>query len=420
MKKILGLILCLFISGLSINTVKAEENWGLNAPYAYVYNVSTHQTLYSKNGDQKIYPASMTKVMTALVAIENMENLDTVITIKSYDLEGLWEAGASVANFEVGEKVSYRDLIHGIILPSGADACRATARVLFGSEEAMVEKMNEKAEELGLTGTHFVNTTGLHDDNHYTTVHDMAMITKEALKSDFFREVFSKRTYNTETENHFMAASILKVRWNKGISIDHIVGCKTGYTDTSKSCLTALVNSQDQDIICVFAKEEGSGEYVADAKTVMNHCNNYYKVETIANKDDTIETIEVKDGVKETYDIQLNEDVKVFIKNSDSTDNYSIVYDGVKEVIAPTTVDEKLGIIEVLDGDEVLYEMTVTMEESIDATDFAKFCRFVMDNIIYIIIAIIAFVIIGANVARWLYRRHRRKLRRKKMRSSRR
>lgn len=419
-KKVMGLILCLFISGLSINTVNAEENWGISAPYAYVYNVTTNQNLYRKNGDEKIYPASMTKVMTALVAIENMENLDTVITIEEYDLEGLWEAGASVANFEVGERVSYRDLVHGIILPSGADACRATARVLFGSEEAMVEQMNEKAQELGLTGTHFVNTTGLHDDNHYTTVHDMAIMTKEALKSDFFREVFSKRTYNTETENHFMAASILKVRWNKGISIDHIVGCKTGYTDNSKSCLTALVNSQNQDIICVFAKEKGSGDYVADAKTVINHCNNNYKIELLGKKDDIIETIEIKDGVKETYDIKLTEDIKVFIKNDEIADNYKVTYDGVKEVEAPTTVDEKLGTIQVIDGEEVLYETTVKMKESIDATDFAKFCRFMINNILYIIVGLIAFVIIGANVARWIYRQKRRKARmRRRMRSSR-
>lgn len=410
-KKIIGLTICIFISGLSISNVHAEEDWGLNAPYAYVYDVTTNQTLYSKNGDSKIYPASMTKVMTALVALENIKDLSEVVTIKDYDQEGLWEAGASTANLKVGEKVTYRDLMYCIILPSGADACRAVARSLFGSEEKMAEAMNNKAKELGLENTHFVNTSGLHDDNHYTTVHDMAIMTKTALKNDFFKQVFSTRTYKTETTQHFMAATILKLRWNKHLKIDHIVGCKTGYTSNSKSCLTALVNSQKQDIVCVFAKESGSANYVADAQKVIDYCDKNYKTVTIGKKGEAIETIEVKDGVKDQYDIQLPSNVNVFMNDSTSQDEYSITYQGVKEVIAPTKKKDKLGKIEVKQNDTLLYEINVSMNEEIEATDFAKICRFLIDNIIYIILGMIVFLIILAYFIRWRIRVKRRKAR---------
>lgn len=411
-KKIISIILCLLISVISISSVNAVS-WGLEAPYAYVYNNTTKQVLYSKNGDAKIYPASMTKVMTALLALEKMDNLDTVVTIDKYDLEGLWERGASVANFEVGEKVTYRDLIHGIILPSGADACRAVARVLFGTEEAMAKAMTERAKELGCTNTNFVNTSGLHEENHYTTVKEMAIMTEKALENEFFKKVFSTRTYRTETEEHYMAATILKYRWKTGTNIDHIVGCKTGYTDDSRSCLTALVNSQGQDIICVFAKESGSGAYVADAKVAMNHCNNNYKVESIAKLGDVIDTIKIKDGVKESYDIKLKQDANIFLENGENKDKYTVTYTGVEEVIAPTTVDEKLGTIQVKDGDNILYELDVLMDESIDATDWAKFVRFVSANIIWIILGLIALFVFGIFAARFIYRKYRRYKRRK-------
>lgn len=411
-KKLMSLFLSILIVVVSVCDTGAAS-WGIEAPYAYVYNYTTGQELYSKNGDEKIYPASMTKVMTALLALEKMDNLDTVITIEEYDLQGLWERQATVANFEVGEKVSYRDLVHGIILPSGADACRAAARVLFGSEEAMAEAMTKRAKELGCTNTHFVNTSGLHENDHYTTVKDMAIITKEALKNDFFREVFSKRTYRTETEDRYMAASILKFKWKSGTSIDHIVGCKTGYTDNSKSCLTALVNSQGQDIICVFAQEDGSSAYVADAKVVINHCNNNYKLKALNKQGDVIDTIKIKDGVKESYEIKLSEDANIFLENNENIDRYTVTYKGVKEVVAPTVINDKLGTIQVKDGDTLLYEMNVVMEESIEATDFAKFVRFVLANILWIILSIIIILIAGLFIARFMYRKYRKFQRRK-------
>ena len=133
-----------------------------------------------------MYPASMTKVMTVILALELMDDMKKTTVITQSDIDTVWETGASSANFEVGETVTYEDLLYGAILPSGADATRALANNLCGSQEAFVDKMNELAQKLNLKDTHFVNTTGIHDENHYTTVHDMALIVQYAIQNEDF------------------------------------------------------------------------------------------------------------------------------------------------------------------------------------------------------------------------------------------
>ena len=370
------LVFFLLLTLVPVHNVEAAE-LTLNAPYAYIYDTTTNQELYAKNAHKKIYPASMTKVMTALVALDHIENLDEIVTIKKYDLKGLWEAGASTANLEVGEKVTYLDLLHGIILPSGADACRAMSRLLFGSEEKMAEQMNKKAKELGLKNTHFVNTSGLHDDNHYTTAYDMAMITKEALKNKTFKKIFSTRSYRTSTTNHYMAASILKLHWRSHLDISHIVGCKTGYTSNSKSCLTCLVKSQKNDIVCVFAKENGSGKYIEDSKTVINYLNKNYHPITILNKEEKIYEVNIVDGEKDTYEFYSPRTVQYFMHNSVNKEEFTVEYVEETRAIAPIEAPLDIGKIQIKYKDEVLDEMTVTIDENIDATKEAKRRRFI-------------------------------------------
>ncbi len=403
------IVICIFASTCTLQQVKAES-WGIVSPYAYVFNSTTGQVLYSKNENTRVYPASTTKVMTTLVALERMTDLTQTTTVQETDLEGLWEAGASVANFEVGEKVTYKDLIYGIILPSGADACRVTARVLFGSEENMVEAMNQKASDLGLKNTHFVNTTGLHDDNHYSSAHDMAIITQEALKYEIFQEVFSTRYYYTELNDRYMAATILKFHWNTRVDITHIIGCKTGYTSQAKSCLTALIkNNQDQNIICTFMKEESSSAYVSDARAVMNHCNQSLSETTLYSQNDEVESIEIKDGVKNTYTIKVPENITLYLENGEGIEDYSLEYDGDKEITAPVEKDTELGQINLKYNDQIIKSYTAVIDENIDVTVFAKVIRFIAHNIIFIILGIILFLVALAHFIRWRIRVRRRK-----------
>lgn len=386
----MGIVVFIFIGAFQMNPVYAN-GLSVASPYAYVYDMTTDQVLYEKNANHKIYPASMTKVMTALVALDQLDEkkLSQVEVMKKYDFEGLWEAGASTANLEVGEKVTYLDLLYGIILPSGADACRATARLLFGSEEKMAEAMNAKAKELGLKNTHFVNTTGLHDDNHYTTVKDMGIITKTALQNPTFKTIFTSRSYRTSTTNHYMAASILKLYWRTHMGISHIIGCKTGYTDHSKSCLTSLVQSQKNDLICVFAKAKNSQEYVNDAKNIVNYYNKNYETVVPYKENDLVTKIQIEDGVQTSYDIVLPQDVQFYMSKGTNKKDFRIEYMGKTVVEAPTKKGEELGKLVVSFKDKEMKSMTVSMNQNIDATSWAKFSRFVQKNIVMISISIV-------------------------------
>ena len=152
--------------------------WGLeiNSSNAILYNLNDGEVLMEKQADEKVKIASLTKIMTALVAIENIDNLNKVVKIPEEGLVGLVEANASVAGFKVNDEVTYLDLLYGVLLPSGADAVQTLAYYIAGGNDEFVKLMNDKAKELGLNDTHFSNPTGLNSDNHYSSVRDMGLI----------------------------------------------------------------------------------------------------------------------------------------------------------------------------------------------------------------------------------------------------
>lgn len=193
MKKFLLLILCSFFGILNVGAIELN----LYSDNAIIYNYDLEEVIYEKNADEVISVASLTKIMSTIVLIENINDLDTTVVLNSSHFKGLIEKNASLAGFYIGQKVTYRDLIYGTMLPSGAEAVQTLAIEVFGSNEKLVEKMNEKTLALNLTNTHFVNPFGLDDDGHYSTVKDIATILKYALKNDFFKEVYTTRKYLT-------------------------------------------------------------------------------------------------------------------------------------------------------------------------------------------------------------------------------
>ena len=198
--------------------------------------------LEDRDGDAKMYPASMTKVMTLIVAYENAVSLDDTFTMTAEITDPLFKENASVAGFAVGEVITVRDMIYGLILPSGGDAAMGLAMKIAGSEEAFVALMNKKVAELGLVGTHFMNATGLHDDNHYSTCHDIALILEYAVKDDFMRTVLSSYKYTTsKTAEHpegiELTSTVFSRMYGNESECVFILGGKTGYTLEAKNCL---------------------------------------------------------------------------------------------------------------------------------------------------------------------------------------
>lgn len=251
----------------------------LTSQDAILQDLSSGSLLGEKNSQRRVYPASLTKIMTAVLALEIIPDLDDTMTLPTDIFSDLYAQNASMAGFEPGEEVRYKDLLYGVLLPSGAECCLAFADSIAGSETAFVQLMNEKAQDLGMESTHFTNSTGLHDENHYSTVKDISTLLKYALQNDEFREVFTSSKYSTEPTNLHpngmtLESTLFKNLDQSEISGGKILGGKTGYTQEAGLCLASLALVNNKEYILVTAAAEGTHQTnqfnILDALTVYS------------------------------------------------------------------------------------------------------------------------------------------------------
>lgn len=247
----------------------------LDSPYAVLLDGESGGVIASKKGEEKIFPASMVKIMTVWTAIEQIKNPDTTVAM-SYDYyDTLYEQDASRAGFEPGEEAVIRDLLYGALLPSGAECCMELAIQASGSEPAFVDQMNQKAEKLGLIQTHFTNCTGLHSDDQYSTVTEIGRILQEALKNKTFYEVFTTKSYTVQpTQAHpdgfTFESSMFKNMESPAVIGGEIKGGKTGYTDNAGHCLASMAVIGNRKYILVTAG------WAADPATTLYHINDAF------------------------------------------------------------------------------------------------------------------------------------------------
>ena len=231
----------------------------LYSEHAILIDLETNTVIAEKDPDAKIYPASMTKVMTALVACEQITDWDATFTMTQAIIDPLFLSDATMAGFVNGEEVSMTDLVYGALLPSGAEATEALAQTIAGSTEGFVALMNEKAAELGLTNTHFVNDSGLHDENHYTTVREMAVILEAAMANERCRAALSAVSYTSAptTQNPEGVAMINKFLYRIGqyeLGDAAVEGAKTGFTSQAMNCCASFgIAANGKPVVCVTA-----------------------------------------------------------------------------------------------------------------------------------------------------------------------
>ena len=218
-------------------------------------------------------------MMSAIVAIENLPDLHKEIKLTSSTFEGLYDANAAMAGFQPGEKVRAIDLLYGVLLPSGAESCIGLADLIAGSEQDFVRMMNQKAADLGMNNTHFANATGLHNENHYTTVKDLAVLLSYALQNDTFREIFTSSRHSTRSTNIHpdgitFYSTIYEELSNASITRGQILGGKTGYTREAGLCLASFAKVGKQEYILITAGAKGDRHskqnHIIDALTVYN------------------------------------------------------------------------------------------------------------------------------------------------------
>ena len=235
----------------------------LYSPYAVLLDRVSGEILAERGSGERIYPASMTKIMTVILAIENTEDLNEKVVVPRDIFEKLYEENASLAGFLPGETVRKKDLLYGAMLPSGAECCIALADLIDGSEEGFADRMNEKAEELGLEQTHFQNSTGLHDPEHYSSVGDIAALLRYALKNETFYEIFTSSRYSMppsdlHPDGVTFYSTLSESLESAEVTGGRILGGKTGYTDEAGLCLASLAEVGGREYILVTAKADGT------------------------------------------------------------------------------------------------------------------------------------------------------------------
>jgi D-alanyl-D-alanine carboxypeptidase (penicillin-binding protein 5/6) len=247
-------------------TVTLDNNF-ISSRNAIMVNVQTGEVVCQLAPDEKIFPASLTKIMTVIVACELIEDMNETVTLSKTVLYPLNNAGASMAYFKANNPITMIDLLYGALLPSGADACIGLALGLAGTEEAFVAKMNEKAAELGCKGTHFTNASGLHGENHYSTVRDLAAMLRYLSGNQTLKSILSTKKYvpSAPIDN---SDGTLYCRWSGSLSgreseYAKMFAAKTGYTPEAGQCLASISKTAEGDeyvLVTVNAKAEVSGD----------------------------------------------------------------------------------------------------------------------------------------------------------------
>lgn len=247
----------------------------LNSEYAILVSLSDNSVIASKAADERMYPASMTKIMTVIVACENITDMWDTFTITTDIRYPLDATGASMAYFAINQPIYLIDLIYGAWLPSGADATTALAVKIAGSEAAFVDMMNAKAAEIGCDNTHFTNTTGLHDQNHYSTVRDMATIMSYAVNNPLIKTVTRAKSYEThaklEKQENKLYATWNNTLVNMSGSYSFFMGAKTGYEDAAGSCMASLIKDKNgNEYVTITGKATYSGSYSGRQNTFID------------------------------------------------------------------------------------------------------------------------------------------------------
>ena len=265
-----------WVANLRNPAVQELDLSGINSPYAVLMQARSGKVIGEIQGTERMYPASLTKIMTAIVAIEELGNLDQEITLTNEMVAGLYAQDASQAGFQPGENVRAIDLLYGVMLPSGAECCIALADTIAGSEAGFVELMNAKAEKLKMMGTHFMDSTGLHDPEHYSTAEDMAVLLRYALKNDTFREIIESPWHSTPGTNIHpdgitYYSTMFKNLSSTAVTDGEIKGGKTGFTSAAGCCLASFAQIGGTEYILVTAGAmQGGTPHINDAVTVYN------------------------------------------------------------------------------------------------------------------------------------------------------
>ncbi len=331
----------------------------VSAASAIVMDAKTGRILYQKNIHQKMPIASTTKIMTALVALEKSDPNEIVkIPRQAVGIEG------SSIYLGYDEKIKMEDLLYGLMLCSGNDAAVAIAAHVGGSVEKFVELMNQRARELGALNTNFMNPHGLHHDQHYSTAYDLALISRQALQWEEFKEISKTKLWVAEREGY-------KHFYNKNRTVSEYEGgdgVKIGYTRAAGRCLVASATRNGMQLICVVLND---GNWFQDAYRLLDAAFEKYKPYPVLKKDIGLKTIFVKNGEKTATKIVSAEDVQIPL-TEEEVSKVNVLLETDEMVEAPVSRGERIGKAKIYLDDTLLYTTELLTREDISAQTAEK------------------------------------------------
>lgn len=361
MKKIIILIFSLL---LFIGQINAQEDLAPNSKSAILIEQTTGKVLFEKNVNEKLAPASMTKVMSMLLIMEAIDSEKINMTDKVTISENASSMGGSQVFLEAGEVYTVEELLKGIAIASGNDAVVAMAEKVAGSTEAFVKMMNNRAKELGLTNTNFVNPHGLDEENHYTTAQDMAIIAKELLN-------YSKILEFTSIYEYYMPKPDGSTTWlvntNRLVRFyDGVDGLKTGFTSGAGYCLTATAKKSDLRLISVVMGVETADQRSSDTVNLLDYGFNTYKLKVILTQKQELGQVRILNGKQEYGTVVLLNDATELLKVTDEENKYTFNTLVNQKIKAPVKNGDIIGTVEIIDNEgRIVMESEITIKENI-------------------------------------------------------
>lgn len=348
----------------------------ISAGAAILIDSSSEKLLYSKNENEKMYPASTTKILTAILVIENC-NLDDIVTVP-YEAISSIPSGYSVAALQSGEQFTVEQLLKVMLVHSANDAANVLAYHVSGSIDAFATLMNNKVADLGLTNTHFTNPSGMHDENHYSTAYDLAIIMKYCMKNSTFRSLsslkhciipstnkYDERVFNTT--NELLTASNYYYKY--------AIAGKTGYTTQAKNCLVSVSNKDNLELICVVLSvglypNNISAKFV-DTKALFDYGYNNYTIRKLREKNAIATQIEIGNATKETrnLDVLISDDIIALVSQNDLETEFDPEIEIYNNLFAPIPQGKVVGKI-TYNIDGIKYSSDLIASHNVELSSF--------------------------------------------------
>lgn len=412
MRKRILLILMFFILCIPKNIFATFEDLNINAKYYGVYMSNNLDALYESNSDQKVPIASITKIMTAIVCIDNIQDLSQTVKVNLAEVQKYYNDEYSVAGLRDSQEISYYDLIATMLIPSGADSAACIAINVFGDYSKFIEAMNEKAKEIGMNSTSFANPIGADDPNNYSTVYDVALMMKYALDNDIIKDLMSRYEYTIKDGSITVHNALFVLANLYGLDVSKIAGGKTGMTGDAGYCLATYSNNEENPLICIVLGCDiisGRLPHIEDSQNLYNYVDENYVLKNIIQKGEKIIALPTYHSTKSSIQVSASNNIGIYMNKDENIeeDKITIEYSGIDILSSDNKKGDIVGKAHISYKDKYIGCVDIVLEEDVPFSILS----WSKDNLQYVLI--IEISLMGIIII--IYRKYRSNVNKKKL-----